>query len=130
MAARASIVPKVMIWATWSEPYLRVTYEITSSRRLSSKSTSMSGGSLREALMKHSDVFLTGFTESLMTYALGRRVEYFDMPTIRRIVRDASKNGYRMSSFVLGVVNSPAFRTSAVEAPATTEDEAARPASR
>jgi hypothetical protein len=46
---------------------------------------------LRNALLKHQDVFLLSFTESLMTYALGRRVEYFDMPTVRTIVRDAAK---------------------------------------
>ncbi len=44
-----------------------------------------------------------------MAYALGRRVEYFDMPTIRRITRDAAENEYRLSSFVLGIVRSPAF---------------------
>ena len=65
---------------------------------------------LREALMKHSDVFLTGFTESLMTYALGRRVEYTDMPAIRTIVRNAGKSDNKLSAFVMGVVNSPAFR--------------------
>ncbi|MFA5908015.1 MAG: DUF1592 domain-containing protein [Vicinamibacterales bacterium] len=73
--------------------------------------TKMDGpGGLREALLKHSDVFLTGFTESLMTYALGRRIEYTDMPTIRGIVRDAGKSNNRMSAFVTGVVNSPAFK--------------------
>jgi len=65
---------------------------------------------LRQALLRHQDVFLQTFTENLMTYALGRRVEYFDMPTVRAIVRDAGANGLRMSSFVLGIVNSPAFR--------------------
>ena len=45
-----------------------------------------------------------------MTYALGRRVEYADMPAVRAIVRDAAKNDNRMSAFVLGVVNSAAFR--------------------
>jgi hypothetical protein len=45
-----------------------------------------------------------------MTYALGRRMEYTDMPAIRKIVRDASKNGYRISAFVSGVVNSAAFQ--------------------
>ncbi|MDP2320271.1 MAG: DUF1592 domain-containing protein [Acidobacteriota bacterium] len=65
---------------------------------------------LREALMTHSDVFLTGFTESLMTYALGRRVEYTDMPAIRTIVRNAGKSDNKLSAFVMGVVNSPAFR--------------------
>ncbi len=78
--------------------------------------TTMSGpAGLRAALMKHSDVFLLSFTESLMTYALGRRVEYSDMPSVRMIVRDAARNGNRMSAFVLGVANSPAFRMAGVE---------------
>ena len=55
-------------------------------------------------------MFLPSFTENLMTYALGRRVEYTDMPAVRAIVRDAAKNDNRLSSFVLGVVNSAAFR--------------------
>jgi mono/diheme cytochrome c family protein len=73
---------------------------------------------LREALLKHKDAIILSFTESLMTYALGRQVEYYDMPTVRAIARDAAKNGYRMSSFISGVVNSSAFRmakASAVE---------------
>jgi Protein of unknown function (DUF1592)/Protein of unknown function (DUF1588)/Protein of unknown function (DUF1585)/Protein of unknown function (DUF1595) len=65
---------------------------------------------LQQALLKHSDVFLLSFTENLMTYALGRRIEYSDMPAIRAIVRDAAKNNNRMSSFILGVANSAAFR--------------------
>ena len=73
--------------------------------------TKMDGpAGLRDALLKHSDVFLTGFTESLMTYALGRRIEYTDMPSIRTIVRNAGKGDNRMSAFVMGVVNSPAFK--------------------
>ena len=44
-----------------------------------------------------------------MAYALGRRVEYFDMPTIRQITRRAEADGYRMSAFILGVAQSPAF---------------------
>jgi hypothetical protein len=55
-----------------------------------------------------------------MTYALGRRVEFYDMPTIRSIIRDAATNGNRMSAFVLGVVNSPAFRMMKAEAVETT----------
>ncbi|HKB09327.1 MAG TPA: DUF1592 domain-containing protein [Vicinamibacterales bacterium] len=65
---------------------------------------------LRTALLKHQDVFLQTFTENLMTYALGRRVEYYDMPTVRTIVRDAAQHDHKLSSFVLGIVNSPAFR--------------------
>ena len=65
---------------------------------------------LREALLKHKDAILLSFTESLLTYALGRQVEYYDMPTVRAIVRDAAKNDNRFSSFISGVVNSQAFR--------------------
>ncbi len=67
---------------------------------------------LRSALLKHKDAIILSFTESLMTYALGRRVEPFDMPTIRSIVRDAGKQDNRLSSFIAGVVNSPAFQMS------------------
>ncbi len=68
-------------------------------------------GDLRAALLTRSDVVMTHFTEMLMAYALGRRVEYFDMPAIRKIVRDAAKNEYRMSSVILGVAESAAFQT-------------------
>jgi mono/diheme cytochrome c family protein len=82
--------------------------------------TKMEGpAGLRAALLKHSDMFLRSFTESLLTYAVGRRVEYTDMPAIRSIVRDAAKQQNRMSSFILGVVNSPAFRMSITTEPAS-----------
>jgi hypothetical protein len=64
---------------------------------------------LRNALLS-SDLFLTALTEKLMTYALGRGIEYYDMPTVRAIVRDASASHYRFSDLILGVVASPAFR--------------------
>ena len=67
---------------------------------------------LRDALLNRSDAFLLSFTESLMTYGLGRRVEYYDMPAVRKIVRDAAANDHRMSSFILGVVASAPFRMS------------------
>ncbi|MEW6322659.1 MAG: DUF1592 domain-containing protein [Acidobacteriota bacterium] len=83
--------------------------------------TKMDGvAGLRNALLKHKDVVLLSFTENLMTYALGRRVEYYDMPTVRAIVRDAEKAGYRMSAFILGIVNSPAFRMNRPVEPALT----------
>jgi hypothetical protein len=65
---------------------------------------------LRAALMKHKDVILLSFTENMLTYAIGRRVEAHDMPAIRAIVRDASRSDFRMSAFILGVVNSAPFR--------------------
>jgi hypothetical protein len=60
-------------------------------------------------------MFILSFAERLMTYALGRRVEYYDMPAIRRIIRDAAKNDYRISSFVLGIARSAAFQMSQAE---------------
>jgi hypothetical protein len=82
---------------------------------------------LQQALLKHSDVVLLSFTENLMTYALGRRMEYTDMPAIRAIERDAAKNDNRMSSFILGVVNSAAFRMAKTpDAPRTTDADAPR----
>ena len=73
--------------------------------------TTISGpADLRAALLKHKDAILLSFTESLLTYALGRQVEYYDMPTVRAIVREASKNEYRFSAFISGAVNSQAFR--------------------
>ena len=71
---------------------------------------------LVNALLKRPIPLVRTFTENLMAYALGRRVEDFDQPTIRAIARQASDSGYRFSSFVTGVVNSPAFRMRRVEA--------------
>jgi hypothetical protein len=77
---------------------------------------------LRQALLKYKDVVLTSFTESLMTYGLGRRIEYFDMPSVRAIVREAEQNGFRISSFIKGVIRTPAFQFHAAdEAAAPTE---------
>ena len=78
---------------------------------------------LRNALLKHQDVFMLSFTESLMTYALGRRVESYDMPAVRQIVRDAKAKNYRFSAFISGVANSAAFRMGRV-APVETTTEA------
>ena len=58
--------------------------------------------------------------EKLTEYALGRRVEYYDMPAIRAITRDAAKNNNRFSSLVLGIVKSAAFQMSTAE-PASTD---------
>ncbi|MCA1791310.1 MAG: DUF1592 domain-containing protein [Thioalkalivibrio sp.] len=70
---------------------------------------------LREAILKRPSVFVRTFTRNLMAYGIGRRVEYFDMPTIREIEAEASGNDYRMSSFILGVIKSPAFRMARAE---------------
>jgi hypothetical protein len=70
-----------------------------------------SPGDLTRSLLSRPIPLMRAFTENLMAYAVGRRVEDYDQPTIRRIVEDAEREGYRMSSFIRGVVKSPAFRS-------------------
>jgi hypothetical protein len=65
---------------------------------------------LREALLKKPDLFVGTMTEKLMTYALGRGIDYRDMPAVRTIVKDAGRNGYKFSSLVMGVVRSLPFQ--------------------
>jgi len=64
---------------------------------------------LREALVADSNQFVQALTEKLMTFALGRKVEYYDMPTIRAIVDQAEAADFRFESIIRGVVSSPAF---------------------
>jgi hypothetical protein len=73
---------------------------------------------LRAALARRPEQFVQTVTERLMTYALGRTVEYYDMPTIRRIVRESARDNYRFSSIVMGIVRSDAFRMRMVPAAA------------
>ncbi|HEY9225921.1 MAG TPA: DUF1592 domain-containing protein [Gemmatimonadaceae bacterium] len=70
---------------------------------------------LRDALLKRRESLLRTFTRNLMAYGLGRRVEYYDMPAVRSIVTSAGAQGDRFSAYVLGVVNSAAFRMQKVE---------------
>ena len=65
---------------------------------------------LRQALIKNPEIFVGTVTEKLLTYALGRGLGYYDMPTVRAIVRDTAPKGYRFSSIVLGIVNSTPFQ--------------------
>ena len=65
---------------------------------------------LLQALMKRPVPLVRTFTENLLAYALGRRVEYFDQPTIRAIAKAADANDDKMSSFILGVIKSDAFQ--------------------
>jgi len=66
---------------------------------------------LRRALVARPDhQFVQTLTENLLTYALGRSLDYHDMPAVRRIVRQAGADDYRFKSIVLGVVSSDAFR--------------------
>jgi hypothetical protein len=89
--------------------------------------TKMTGpAGLRQALLNHSDMVLRSFTENLMTYALGRRVEYTDMPAVRGIIREAAAHDNRMSAYILGVVNSAAFRMVKPDTAAHTTDASSR----
>jgi len=76
---------------------------------------------LRQALASRPDVFVGVMTEKLLTYALGRGVEYYDMPAVRRIVRDAAANHYKFSSLIGGIVRSTPFQMR-MKSPALTAD--------
>jgi hypothetical protein len=66
-------------------------------------------GSLRELVLDNRDLFAQSVTEKLLTYAIGRGLEYEDMPLVRSIARNAAEDDYRFSSLLMGVVGSPAF---------------------
>jgi mono/diheme cytochrome c family protein len=65
---------------------------------------------LRNALLARSDVFVRTLTEKLMTYALGRGMQYYDAPVVRDIVRKAGRQEYRFSGIIMGIVTSPPFQ--------------------
>lgn len=77
-------------------------------------------GELVDALLKRPTPLVRTFTENLLAFSLGRRAEYYDQPMIRAITKAAAADEYRMSSFVLGVIKSDAFRMKQA-APAATE---------
>jgi hypothetical protein len=65
---------------------------------------------LRKALLARDDQFVQALTQKLLMYAIGRELEYYDMPEVRAIVRGAAKHDYRLSALVTGIVQSHAFR--------------------
>jgi mono/diheme cytochrome c family protein len=65
---------------------------------------------LRQALLKQPELFVGTVTEKLMIYALGRGLAYYDMPEVRKIVRESASQNYRFSTLVMGVINSTAFQ--------------------
>jgi hypothetical protein len=65
---------------------------------------------LRKAILRRPEQFVQTMTEKLMTYALGRSVEYYDMPAVRKVVRDAAAENYRFSAIVKGIVRSQPFQ--------------------
>jgi mono/diheme cytochrome c family protein len=73
--------------------------------------TPLSGpADLRQAVLKYSDAFVSNLTENLLTYATGRRLEYYDMAAVRTIRRDAARQGNRFSALILGIVKSTPFQ--------------------
>jgi hypothetical protein len=74
---------------------------------------------LRTQLVAHPAAFAQTVTERLLMYSINRRLEYFDMPQVRAIVRGAAKDNYKLSSLVLGIVHSDAFRKQGSAAAAT-----------
>ena len=75
---------------------------------------------LRNVLSRQPERFAGTVAEKLLAFSLGRALEYYDRPAVRKIVRDAAPSGYKWSSIILGVVNSTPFRMKASEAePAT-----------
>jgi hypothetical protein len=84
--------------------------------------------SLRNWLVSnYSNAFVEVAAEKLLTYALGRGVDYQDMPLVRSIARDAARSGNRFSALVLGVVNSPAFQINMkLEAPSAPKQSVSR----
>ena len=74
-------------------------------------------GELRAALTARPDAFVQTLTEKLMTYALGRGLQHYDMPVVRAIVRDAKARNYSFSAVVLGIVRSVPFQMRAAAGP-------------
>ncbi len=79
-------------------------------------------GALRDYIVGRPDLFFGTFAENMLAYALARPLQYYDMPQVRKLVRDAEKQDYRFSALVLGIVESPAFQYDKVpdETPKTT----------
>ena len=80
--------------------------------------------SLRKAILAKKGAFVASFTDNLLTYGLGRLTGYQDMPAARAIEREAAKNDYRFSSFVLGIVKSVPFQMRKADDPVTTAQAA------
>ena len=65
---------------------------------------------LRNTLLSHQEQFVNTLTEKLLTYALGRGLEYYDAPTVRKVARDAAPGNYTWSELILGIVKSTSFQ--------------------
>lgn len=94
----------------WRERDLIADADIDASTVLPTGSPIEGPVELRNAMLQVTEQLPLAVTEKLFMYSLGRELEYFDKPQMRKIVRDAEKEDYRLSALVFGIVNSPAFR--------------------
>ena len=100
-------------WRLYDDSYNR----IDASGALPDGSAFKDVSGLRAALTAHPERFVNTLAEKLLTYALGRGLEYYDMPAVRTIVQDARSSQYRFSSIVLGVVRSVPFQMKETTSP-------------
>jgi hypothetical protein len=98
------------VTGAWRDRDLDANEPIDAHGRLSSGVEVTGPVELARAILARPDTFVQAFTEKLMTYALGRPLRAQDMPAVRRIVRDAAGQEYRLGSLVRGIVTSDAFR--------------------
>ena len=82
---------------------------------------------LRENLLRHPEMFTGTLIEKLLTYATGRGLDYYDMPAVRTIARDSARDNYRLTSLILGVVNSVPFQMRVKAAPEPTSKAVPEP---
>jgi hypothetical protein len=84
---------------------------------------------LRKLLLTQREQFADVFTEKLLTYALGRGVDYYDLPAVRKIKRESADSDYKWSAIITGIVKSQPFQMSIVKNPAS-QNEVARNSAR
>jgi hypothetical protein len=84
-----------------------------------------SANELIGVLLKRRTPLVRTFTENLLAYSLGRRIEYFDQPTIRAIAKKAEADDHKISSFILGIVKSDTFRMRRADSAVATDDSKA-----
>ena len=99
---------------------------VDSSGRLPDGTTFQDFAGFRAGLLRHPERFVTTATEKLLTYAVGRGLQYYDMPTVRRIVRETAPSDYKLASIVLGVIKSDPFQMRRSASPAAEGVSAAR----
>ena len=81
---------------------------------------------LRNAILSRPEAFVSTLTERMLTYALGRGIEPADMPVVRRVVKKAAQNDYRVASIIMGIVESAPFQMRTKLEPAETVNSVAR----